>query len=141
MLYKASLSPLTQSSLHTTGIRYPTECATPRLGGSSGRLAETSQLTLDGVNDQSLLKVGVLLLDPNLTTNLNFGCGVRKHTVMTILSDLHIFGSSSQGALLCMPVMSTACAVSHTGWCSSLSQVVAVAFSQFSDRARAMFNL
>ena len=39
-----SLYPLTQTFLHTTGIRYTTECATSRLGGSSGHMAESSQV-------------------------------------------------------------------------------------------------
>ena len=39
------LSPSAQHSLHRTGIRYSTESATPRLGGSSGRMADHAQLT------------------------------------------------------------------------------------------------
>ena len=39
------LSPSAQHSLHRTGIRYSTESATPRLGGSSGQMADHAQLT------------------------------------------------------------------------------------------------
>ena len=41
----APMSLPTQNSLHKTGIRNTTQCATPRLGGSSGHMAETVQLT------------------------------------------------------------------------------------------------
>ena len=65
----SSLSPLTQSLLHTTGIRCTTECATPRLRGSSGHMAESSKVRPATNEDSEGIETVTSLL-PNLTASV-----------------------------------------------------------------------
>ena len=80
----------------------------------------------------------------NLTVKLNFRCGTwithtHKHTSLTMFGDLRIFGSLSQGGLLCITCFWTVHSVPihQNSLCSVFSQ-----FSVFSsETVRAMLNV